>query len=298
MDLNVLLGGVEKSTQEEMHELIDNVLGKLKNERKEKGRSALHHLPSEGNVVIIGDLHGDLESLSFILKHSKFSTNRRDYLVFLGDYGDRGSHSAEVYFVILTLKKEFSDRVILLRGNHEFPSDLLVYPHDLPLRLVERYGSDGEEIYKKLRDMFGYFDNGVIVEGKYIMLHGGLPTGMKSLKDVAFAHRTHPSTSHLEEIIWSDPKDGIKGFYHSPRGAGRIFGKDVTERVLKMIGVKTLIRSHEACEGVDVRHDGRILTIFSRKGPPYYNSHAAYLKLDLSEEAKDAYGLSKIAHKF
>ncbi len=65
-----------------------------------------------------------------------------------------------------------------------------------------------------------------------------------------------------------------------------------------MLGVKTLIRSHEACEGVDVRHDGKILTVFSRRGPPYHNSYAAYLKIDLSEEAKDAYELSKMACKF
>ncbi len=298
MDLNGLLEKNEKSTPEEMYELIDNVLKTLKNERKGKNGSALHHLPIKGNVTIIGDLHGDLESLCFILKHSKFSTNRRDYLVFLGDYGDRGPHSAEVYFVILSLKKEFPDRIILLRGNHEFPPDLLVYPHDLPLRLVESYGSDGKEIYKKLKNMFEYFDNGAIVERKYIMLHGGLPTKIKSIKDIAFAHKTHPSKSHLEEIIWSDPKDGIKGVYHSPRGAGRVFGKDVTERVLKMMGVKTLIRSHEACEGVDVKHDGKVLTIFSRRGSPYHNSCAAYLKIDLSGNVKDAYELSKMAYKF
>ncbi len=47
-----------------------------------------------GEAVIIGDLHGDLESLVHILQESSI-LQRMDksdsvHLVFLGDYGDRG----------------------------------------------------------------------------------------------------------------------------------------------------------------------------------------------------------------
>jgi len=295
MDLNELLERANKSKANEILELIDDVFQVLENERKEDG---LYCLPDKGNVIIIGDIHGDMQSLSFILKDAKFYKNRNDYLIFLGDYGDRGIYSPEVYFIILSLKKEFPDRVILLRGNHEFPPELPVYPHDLPARLIERYGNDGKKIYEKLRDMFDYFYNGAIVKEKYIMLHGGIPTEIKSLNDISYAHKTHPSNSYLEEILWNDPVDGINSFYPSPRGAGRVWGKNVTERGLKIIGVKTLIRSHEPCEGIEVRHDGKILTVFSRKGLPYHNTCAAYLKIDLSEKAKDAYELSKMACKF
>ncbi len=279
-----------------MLKLLDNVFDVLKKQRSEMNEGGIYHIPLKGNMIVIGDLHGDLQSLSFILKDSGFNEN--DCLIFLGDYGDRGLYSPEVYYVILKLKEEFPSRVILLRGNHEFPSDLPVYPHDLPIRLIEKFGEDGKKIYRKLYNLFNYFCNGAIVEGKYILLHGGLPVETKSLKDIAFAHKTHPSKTYLEEILWNDPRDGIQGYYPSPRGAGKIFGLDVTERVLDIIKVKTLIRSHESCEGVDVKHKGRVLTIFSRKGEPYYNSHAAYLKVDLSEDAKDAYQLSKLAIKF
>lgn len=298
MDLDELIKDARNSSGHEMVELVEDVTDILDKERGKRNGEALFYLPKEGYATIIGDIHGDLESLSFILEHSKFLEEENSYLVTLGDYGDRGLHSAEVYYVILKIKEEFPDRVALLRGNHEFPVDLIVRPHDLPMRLEGKYGKVGREIYLNLRTLFDYLLNGAVVKGKYIFLHGGLPTEAESLKDIAFAHKTHPSKSHLEEILWNDPKDGIKGSYPSPRGAGRVFGPDITERILKRFGVKTLIRSHEPCEGTDVKHEGRILSLFSRKGRPYRNSKAAYLKIDLSEEPKDAYELDEKAHKF
>ncbi|MEM2897343.1 MAG: hypothetical protein QXG01_07250, partial [Candidatus Bathyarchaeia archaeon] len=114
-----------------------------------------------------------------------------------------------------------------------------------------------------------------------------------------YANQTHPKTTHLEEILWSDPCEGIVGTLPSPRGAGKLFGKDVTKRVLDSLGVKTLIRGHEPCmDGVKVNHDGRILTIFSRKGHPYHNLNAAYLKLKTDLKVMDACELIEFCIKF
>ncbi|MFQ6095980.1 MAG: metallophosphoesterase, partial [Candidatus Bathyarchaeia archaeon] len=94
--------------------------------------------------------------------------------------------------------------------------------------------------------------------------------------------------------LWSDPMENIIGTYPSPRGAGMLFGKDVTDKFLKMLDVRTIVRGHEpADDGYKVNHDGRILTIFSRKGPPYYNQYGAYLQLDLSEEFEDAWQMRR-----
>jgi len=127
-----------------------------------------------------------------------------------------------------------------------------------------------------------------------LLTHGGIPQDATSLSDISEAHRRHPHTSELEEILWSDPFEG-EGCTFSLRGAGKNFGTDISERVLRSLGVKTLVRSHEPCEdGVEVLHNGRILTIFSRKGAPYFNSHAAYLLLDEDalETARNAYELA------
>lgn len=290
----------------EFSTLVQEVTAILTRERVQKKmgeqvvEGGLVYLPEKGKVLVVGDLHGDLGSLVFILEESDFTEKGNKealYLVFLGDYGDRGEKSPEAYYLILTLKSIFRKRIILLRGNHEGPKDLGVRPHDLPYFLREKYGNKGREAYAHLQRFFDSLHHSVIINGKYLMLHGGLPEGLTSLDEIAYAHERHPAKKYLEEILWSDPGE-VEENYPSPRGAGRIFGRKLTMDVLSKLGVKTLIRSHQPCQGVSVNHGGKVLTLFSRKGSPYYNSQAAYLEIDLSKEAKSGYELAKKAHRF
>jgi len=242
--------------------------------------------PPLGEAIIIGDLHGDLASLTQILGDSNFVEKAKDdkdiLLIFLGDYGDRGIRSPEVYYVVLKLKKLFPERVILMRGNHEGPDDLLASPHDLPTHLNMKFGENSSEVYLKLRRLFNYLYTAVLINERYILLHGGVPSQATTIDDIAYAHEKHPRELHLEEILWSDPWEGIKGTYASPRGAGRLFGENVTAKLLKMLSVRALIRGHEPSEeGFKTNHSGKVLTIFSRRGPPYHNHYGAYLYLNL-----------------
>jgi protein phosphatase len=252
--------------------------------------------PPENEAIIIGDIHGDLESLAQILKSSrfieKFNRGERPLLIFLGDYGDRGIYSPEVYYVALMLKASHQENVVLMRGNHEGPDDLLAYPHDLPNHLQKKFGENWPSAYAKLRQLFNQLYNAVLIEERYILLHGGVPSQARALEDVACAHLTHPRECHLEEILWNDPKENFTGTYPSPRGAGKLFGEDVTNSFLKMLNVKVLIRGHEPNDaGFKINHKGKILTLFSRKGEPYYNSQGAYLHLDLAKKIESAYQL-------
>jgi len=255
-----------------------------------------------GEAIIIGDLHGDLKSLVHVLDDSKFLSKARTgdvILVFLGDYGDRGTHSPEVYYVVLKLKEMFPERVILMRGNHEGPPDHLASPHDLPSQMKNKFREKGQEAYLKLRELFNHLYTGVIIKERYVLVHGGVPSQAVSISDIAYAHETHPRERHLEEILWNDPWKGIKGTIASPRGAGRLFGSDVTRKFLRMLNVKALIRSHQFCpDGYKSIHQGTVLTLFSTKTPPYNNKFAAYLQLDLSQKPKTPKQLLQHIHQF
>jgi protein phosphatase len=263
----------------------------------------LVELEPHGEALVVGDIHGDLESLIDILKGSnilqRMAQNRNVSLIFLGDYGDRGAYSAETYYTILKLKLLFPEQIVLLRGNHEGPKNILAYPHDLPVQFKKRFGRKWTDAYAKIRELFACLYNAVLVKERYLMVHGGLPSELGGVDDLANTHTAHPNQSFLEDLLWSDPNDIIKDLYPSPRGAGNLFGKEITDKVLKKLNVKIVIRGHEPCQdGFKIDHDGKILTLFSRKGPPYFNDYGAYLDMDLSRQFESAEQLIPCIHKF
>lgn len=84
-------------------------------------------IPKGSKVYVRADLHGDLKSLIEHLKSlqqeglldENFRCRENVYLVFCGDYMDRGEHSLPVAEFLAALKMENPDQVYLIRGNHE-----------------------------------------------------------------------------------------------------------------------------------------------------------------------------------
>ncbi len=98
-------------------------------------------------VAIHGDFHGDINALNrfiekfvergYLDKSDPFKIKADNfYMLFLGDYVDRGWYGSEVLYAIQRLKNENPDRVFFTRGNHE----------DLNLNM--RYGF-GDELRQK-----------------------------------------------------------------------------------------------------------------------------------------------------
>ena len=91
MDLRELIEEAKNSSKEQILGRIENVLKILEKEKKDD----LAIIQPKNSLIVVGDLHGDLESLIFILENSNFFETK-DKIIFLGDYGDRGEYSAEV----------------------------------------------------------------------------------------------------------------------------------------------------------------------------------------------------------
>ena len=305
LDLSLLVEEALSIQSSGFIETVDKAMSLLHNENGQIGNltiiNRLVKLEPTGEALVIGDLHGDLEILIIILQSSRFiekmEKTKEATLIFLGDYGDRGGKSAEIYFAILKLKLAFPRQVVLLRGNHEAPKDLLGYPHDLPFQFQNRFGEGWRVAYEKTRALFAYFYNAAFVEDRYLMVHGGVSPQITSLEDIAQAQE-NCNVALLEDLLWSDPDESVEGVSFSPRGAGHLFGKKVTADVLGKLNAKILIRGHEPSNlGYKINHEGKVLTLFSRKGAPYFNRYGAYLQLPLPEIYENAQQLTHCIHQ-
>jgi hypothetical protein len=79
-------------------------------------------LPAPGTLYVVGDTHGDAETVKKLVECSRKSLQQQDdvYVVFLGDYVNNGLNSIDTLISVLELKKDFPESVVLLSGNHEF----------------------------------------------------------------------------------------------------------------------------------------------------------------------------------
>lgn len=223
-----------------------------------KGRLAI--ISPEERLIVVGDIHGDLESFNAI---RELFIPGKDILVFLGDYADRGTNSVEVIEGVQELFRSYPQSIISLKGNHEkfTPEGKPTFSPCTLIREVEIKRGNWRSYFEELRKNF--LDNlylSSIIHKKVLFVHGGISRKIKGEEDLV-----NPDRLIEENILWADPYE-IMGEYGNPRGAGVLFGPDISEEVTKRLNVKYIIRSHEprkAPRGPFIEHEGRVVTIGS-----------------------------------
>ncbi len=278
MDLiSKILRSIRSIDESRIESFLNDYMDYLDNMDKYISRDGAAVYLDDGDALVFGDIHGDIATLSLLLDKANAPKliEGGGKLIFLGDYIDRGEYQIETILFLITLQLMYKDRVILLRGNHEPPQWLLPYPHDFPIYLRSRYPSRWREIYKMFLDIFDKLPLLCLTKSGVVMLHGGISVKHKDIN----SYKT-PDRSLITEILWNDPmaEDGYRPSY---RGAGYLFGPDITTEFLRQNDLRLIIRGHEPTNGYEYRHSGRIITLFSRTGPPYMNRRASALRISL-----------------
>ena len=144
------------------------------------------------HIAFHGDLHGDVHALNNFLHYlqekgyldKNFTIIRDDfYMVFLGDYTDRGYYGAEVWYTILRLKLANKERVILVRGNHE--DKKLNAKYGFNNELKAKFAESGKKTnYQELYNLYNFFPVALYlgcgaddVYNYLLCCHGGLELG-------------------------------------------------------------------------------------------------------------------------
>lgn len=226
-------------------------------------------LPNKGKAYFIGDTHGDDISVKAILKQidffEKVKGKKPIYLVFLGDYEDRGADDVKNLLYILGLKNDYPENIFLIRGNHE-EMDMGQYYGFLQSCLRSFDYEKGLEMFQCFCEFFEKLPGLVITKNGIVGVHGGIPRGeITLLKDIN-------KQEVLKEMRWNDPTDETDYFIPNyQRGGMYMYGEKAFDDFLKKIGAKVMIKGHQYnSKGYRLEFHDRLLTIFSTgKGSPF-----------------------------
>ena len=235
-------------------------------EKNKEDRKNLIILPNKGKAVFVGDTHGDFQSTQVVIKNF---LKENIYLVFLGDYVDRGPFSKENIDYLLELNSK-NENIILLAGNHEmFPI--------IELTPAEFWESLSEEEFNYYKEKFLKFP--LVVSGNgFLALHGVIPN-VDNLEDI---NKILPCDEDWMRIIWGDFREKEGEFLGDFLGRPK-YGKDYFEKVMKKLEKNVLIRSHDPISP-ERMFDNRCLTIFTSSA---YKPERKVAILDLEKEIKN-----------
>ncbi|MCD7451407.1 hypothetical protein HAX54_011715 [Datura stramonium] len=237
-------------------------------------------LGPNSRVVVVGDVHGQLHDVLFLLRDAGFPSEDR-FFVFNGDYVDRGAWGLETFLLLLAWKVFMPNRVFLLRGNHESKYCTSIYGFEK--EVLTKYADEGKHVYRKCLGCFQELPLASIIGGNVYTAHGGVfrsisavsfkrAKGKKRRKIVVNPDVNKFSLGSLEELLearrfvldppwegknvipgdvmWSDPSEKHGLSANKERGMGLRWGPDCTEEFLQKFNLKLIIRSHE---GPDAR---------------------------------------------
>ncbi|GJJ14654.1 hypothetical protein Clacol_008920 [Clathrus columnatus] len=97
-----------------------------------------------------------------------------------------------------------------------------------------------------------------------------------------------PHDGAMCDLLWSDPDD-IKGWNISPRGAGFLFGGDITKKFAHDNDIDLIARAHQlAMEGFKMMFDRTIVTVWSAPNYCYRCGNVASI-LELNDQLQQEY---------
>ena len=245
---------------------VHNLMKKLASNLRAAPNVTQISVPKEGRITVVGDIHGQLSDLVYILKRQGMPNENNLYL-FNGDFVDRGLFGTEVFTILAAMKIANPSFVFLNRGNHESEKYNVIYGFEK--EVVQKYS---RKTFHHIVSCFNVLPLCAILNKEVFVVYGGLITHEKiSMRHISHIHRnkeipSQPGSTEeeiMQDLLWSDPSDN-QGAEENSRGAGCLFGPDVTANFLKTNNFKTIVRSHELVDdGYDIMHDDQCYTLFS-----------------------------------
>jgi hypothetical protein len=198
-------------------------------------------------VLVAGDMHGNVEHLRALLGHAELAKHPRRHLVLQElihgpfRYPDGSDKSHQLVDVVCALAAQYPRQVHYLVGNHELAqaTNRLVMKHDNDLNAIFREGVD-----------VAYGNRGGEVYALYLQLFAALPFALRTANRVFLSH-TVPNASFDPSGLEADP---TRPGDLEPGGSlySLVWGRDVRPDALagflEKVDADYLVSGHIPCE--------------------------------------------------
>jgi Calcineurin-like phosphoesterase len=203
-------------------------------------------------VMVVGDLHGNLPAFRQVLQAAELAKNPGRHLVlqelihgnkFYTD--ERGDKSHQLVDVVAALKCQFPDRVHLILGNHELS--------ELTGRPIAKAGVALNALFRQGIG-FAYASMADAIYEAYRLLFAALPLAVRTSNRVFLCH-TIPDPVDLEDFDvaifdadqWSDQSMARHGAVYAITW-GRSTEPENVDRFAELVDADWFITGHQPCD--------------------------------------------------
>lgn len=262
-----------------------NLEGFLKFNQKYFGQK--FDLPANAKVFFHSDIHASVkpmvQSINDLIKkgylgHDFKIIDKNFYMVFSGDYTDRGCEGVESICTILKLKQANPERVFMLRGNHEDVNQNIREKNNSFFdELKERFGFDNETAYIYLEKMYKTMPSVLLL---------GFPTGVENeYKYIQFGHGAFdPRFDPRDLMKYGKSKNIYQECKMGPIDDSRVnwLGKNFYSKFLEPL--KKLDYDGKSFENVNLLLWGDWFA-YTEEGPEFHSKSGRYvLSYDQAEQ--------------
>jgi hypothetical protein len=223
----------------------------------------LVHLAAVDEVLVGGDLHGNVDNFRRLLLKADLGKHPQRHLVLQElihgpyQYADGSDKSHQLVDLLAALKCQFPARVHLLLGNHELAQWADEWIAKAETDLNERfragvdfaYGGHAAEVYAAYLELFAAVPFAVRTPNRIFLSH--------SLPSARRVNAFDPARLTEDQVDEQDLQPG--GFVHA-----LVWGRDTqpatVQSFLQKVDADLLITGHIPCErGFDLRNDRQVI---------------------------------------
>lgn len=153
---------------------------------------------------------------------------------------------------------------------------------------LRKYGN--ASVWRHCVQCFDCFGLAGLIDEQVLCVHGGLSPDVRTLDQIRAIDRNQeiPHEGAFCDLVWSDPEDIQGSWQLSPRGAGYLFGKRVTDEFHEVNDLQFLARAHQlVMEGRKYHFDKRLVTVWSAPNYCYRCGNVAAI-LEIGDKGGNA----------